>query len=230
MNAAAPECKVSRMKGAMPALILSFSRAVPGAFKIRVEPLGGEKRRKVAAAFGYRIAFPAGAKNFRLPKNRFAKRVSPLTLSSEGGNLWLANPFSFRVENSAPALEPEKLPARGGGAGIPPKRVFKRAKKPLSAERGTSAENIFYRTARNRRIRTRPQPESGGHSEMRPNHARKEPPARAIHCRRRMGRILRNAEIRGGQISVFRGKRACLPFTDVPKDMLNPRRQKNCRI
>ena len=113
---------------------------------------------------------------------------------------------------------------------ITPKRVFKRAKKPLSAERGTSAENIFYRTARNRRIRTRPQPESGGHSEMRPNHARKEPPARAIHCRRRMGRILRNAEIRGGQISVFRGKRACLPFTDIPKDMLNPRRQKNCRI
>lgn len=127
----------------MLAFMLSVSCAAAETFKTRVEPLGGEKRRKVAAAFGYRIAFPAGAKNFRLPKNRFAKRVSPLTLSSEGGNLWLANPFSFRVENGAPALEPEKLSARGGGAGIPPKRVFKRAKKPLSAERGTSAENIF---------------------------------------------------------------------------------------
>lgn len=131
------------MKGAMPALILSFSRAVPGAFKIRVEPLGGEKRRKVAAAFGYRIAFPAGAKNFRFPKNIFAKRVSPLTLSSEGGNLWLANPFSFRVENSAPALEPEKLPARGGGAGIPPKRVFKRAKN-RSPPNGELPQKIFF--------------------------------------------------------------------------------------
>lgn len=212
--------------------MLSVSCAAAETFKTRVEPLGGEKWWKVAAAFGYRIAFPAGAKNFRLPKNRFAKRVSPLTLSSEGGNLWLANPFSFKFEKGALVLESrfEKLSARGDGAGIPPKRVFKRAKKPLSAERGTSAENIFYRTARNRRIRTRPQPESGGHSEMRPNHARKEPPARAIHCRRRMGRILRNAEIRGGQISVFRGKRACLPFTDIPTDRQNPRRQKNCRI
>ena len=127
----------------MPALILSFSRAVPGAFKIRVEPLGGEKRRKVAAAFGYRISFPAGAKNFRLPKNRFAKRVSPLTLSSEGGNLWLANPFSFRVENGAPALEPEKLSARGGGAGTL-KSAFLSASKNHFPPDGELPQKIFF--------------------------------------------------------------------------------------
>lgn len=213
------------MKGAMPALILSFSRAVPGAFKIRVEPLGGEKRRKVAAAFGYRIAFPAGAKNFRLPKNRFAKRFSPLTLSSGGRNLWLANPFSFKVENGAPALEPEKLPARGGGAF--PRRAFLSAQKNRFPSNGELPQKIFFterraiaglEPARNRN--------RAGILKCARTHARKEPPARAIHCRRRMERILRNAEIRGGQISVFRGKRACLPFTDIPKDMLNPRRQK----
>lgn len=230
MNAAAPGCKVLRMKGAMPALILSLSRALAGTFKTRIKPLGGEKRRRIAAAFGYLIDFPAGAKNFGLPKNIFAKRFPPPMLSSEGGNLWLANPFSFRVENGTPALEPEKLSARGCGAGVPPKRVFKSAKKPLRAERGTYAKNIFCRTARHSQIRTRTQPESGGHSEMRPSHTQKSLPARSVHCRRRMGRILRDAGIRGGQISGFRGECACQPFADIPADRLKPRRQKNCRI
>lgn len=130
------------MKGAMPALILSLSRALAGTFKTRVEPLGGEKRRRIAAAFGYLIYFPAGAKNFRLPKNRFAKRFSPLTLSSGGRNLWLANPFSFKVENGAPALEPEKLPARGGGAF--PRRAFLSAQKNRSPPNGELPQKIFF--------------------------------------------------------------------------------------
>lgn len=216
----------------MLAFMLSVSCAAAETFKTRVEPLGGEKWWGAATTLGDIMPFPADTKNFDLLKNDFGNQASPLLLSSKGRYVWSEEPFSFKFEKGALVLESrfEKLSARGDGAGIPPKRVFKRAKKPLSAERGTSAENIFYRTARNRRIRTRPQPESCGHSEMRPNHARKEPPARAIHCRRRMGRILRNAEIRGGQISVFRGKRACLPFTDIPTDRQNPRRQKNCRI